>query len=172
MKKYIFILLSAFMAFTFTSCDEEAVPVPPTFKGFKVNPKPCMPGDTVRVQLYFADKGKNVYLPQPQNTYWTMTIDTLATDGTTHTVTLSSSEGGSIGHEFLKKDFILPKTTKPGTKTCRVKVNFTCSADSKEPIIRKNTLMPGFEGTLEDSKIRSILYGEFNGSVDIQIVEP
>lgn len=172
MKKYIYILLTVFVTAALFSCEEDINPIPPTFKGFIVSPKPAMPGDTVKVKLYFADKGKHIYLPQPQNSYWTLTLDTLATDGTVNNVTLSSYERGSIGNDFLSKEFILPKTTLPSTKTCHVMVKFSCSADCKQTVIRKNTLMPGYEGDLGNSEITGLLYGEFNGSVKIQIVEP
>lgn len=168
MKKYIYILLTAIVTITLHSCQDAAKPIPPTFKGFVVSPKPCHPGDTLNVKLYFADKGEYIISPKAN---WTLSIDTLGADGTQNKCTFNTSKQGSIVNEYLGGQFIIPTNAVAGRKTCSVRVDFQCSADASEYPSRTSVVQPGFEGTLGVSQIKSPLYGDFSGSVNIDIAD-
>lgn len=169
MKKYIYILLTALVATVFYSCEKDQDPIPPTFKGFTVSPKPCNSGNKVSVKLYFADKGDYIISPKLS---CTLKIDTLDADGNINSATLSDSRKCSITDEYLENTFTIPETTLPKTYTCDANVEFTCSVDSKQAARRSNEIENGYEGTLKESEIRSMLYGGCSGSVNIRIVNP
>lgn len=166
MKKYIYILLTVFVTAALFSCEEDKNTIPPTFKGFLVSPKPCHPGDTVRVKLYYADKGEYVYGPRCA---WSLKIDTLMEDGLSNDTTYWKYISASIADEHLGASFILPKSTKPGNYTCNLEVSFNNSVDSKQAIVRENTVIAPYEGHLGKSIVSSLLYSKFSGSVNIRV---
>lgn len=169
MKKYIFILLTTFVAIALYSCEDEKNSIPPTFKGFTVSPNPAHPGDTVRVKLYYADKGEYIYGPRCA---WNMKLDTLLEDGSTRDTTMWNYVQASISADHLGTSFILPKTTNPGIKTCNVEISFNNSVDTKKVTVRDNVLQPGYEGKMGKSAVTSLLYSKFTGSVNVRIVNP
>lgn len=166
MKKYIYFLFVVCLAITFYSCEEEKNSVPPTFSGFLVSPKPCHAGDTVRIKLYYADKGEYVYGPRCA---WNLKIDTLTEEGLKNDTTMWHYVSASIAADHLGTSYVLPKTTKPGIYTCNVEVSFNNSVDSKNQVVRENIVVPPYEGKLGKSTITGLLYSKFSGSVNIYV---
>lgn len=168
MKNLLKLMLMVMAGIVICSCDDDKSTIPPTFKGFTCNPNPAHPGDTMVVRLHYASKGEYVHSPRCT---WTLSLDTLNSEGVSVRATLSKKISASIGSEYLSCPFIIPENAVTGKlMTCKVDISFDNSVDTKPGLALPNPTQEGYMGSMGNSIVASTLYSKFNGSFSVGIV--
>lgn len=171
MKKIVCILALAVMALGIISCSEDVQDaLPPTFKGFKYTPTTPHPGDSVWVSACIDQPGENVYFANHKGIKWTMKVDTLNAQGGRGQYTITKEPYCTIGDSEYKIGLRIPDSADPdATVTINFYARYDNAANGNPGTYRISTTQQGYFGKFGNSTVKSILYSEVSGSLNIAL---